>query len=186
MQPDLELSNFTGTNKEHHQSTILSQWFLRNLLIIQAKFHLPDNAINLLIKFLYAFFNIIWQFSPALKARVKSLPPMLYTMRKRTGLTNSFQTFVVCRRCLQIYEYSKCVNTLLHSSKHCTYVKYPNHPDRTRRQPCGSILLKSVELASGKTILYPFMVYCYKSLKHSLQNLLLNKEFYSNCQLWHN
>ena len=44
---------------------------------------------------------------------------------------------------------------------------------------CGSILLKSVELASGKTILYPFMVYCYKSLKHSLQNLLLNKEFYS-------
>ena len=86
MQPDLELPNFTGTNKEHHQSTILSQWFVRNLLIIQAKFHLPDNALNLLIKFLYAFFNIIGQFSPALKTLVKSLPPTLYTMRKRTGL----------------------------------------------------------------------------------------------------
>ena len=30
------------------------------------------------------------------------------------------------------------------------------------------------------------MVYCYRSLKHSLQNLLLSKEFYSNFQLWHN
>ena len=38
----------------------------------------------------------------------------------RAPLTNSFQTFVVCKRCLQIYEYSRCVNTLLHSSKHCT------------------------------------------------------------------
>ena len=47
MQPDTELPNFTGTNKEHHQITILSQWFVRcNLLIIQAKFHLPDNAFK--------------------------------------------------------------------------------------------------------------------------------------------
>ena len=123
IQPDLELPNFSGTNKEQHQNTILSQWVVRNLLIIQVKFHLPDNALNLLIKFLYAYFVILGQFYPALKALVKSFPPMLYAMRKKTGFTNSFQKLVVCKWCLQIYEYSRCVNTLLHSSKHCTYVK---------------------------------------------------------------
>ena len=156
------------------------------MLILQAKFYLPDNALDFLIKFLYAFFNVVGNLSPVIKTLAKALPPTLYTMRKKTIGLNSFQKLTVCKRCLRIYEYDKCVNRLSHSSKHCSYVKYPNHPHRTKRQPCGSILLKSVEFASGHTILYPFIIYCYKSLKDSLQNLLLNNEFYSNCQLWCN
>ena len=181
-----ELPSFSATT-EHYQSTVLSQWFMRYMLILQTQFYLPDNALDLLIKFLYAFFNVIGQFSSVIKALVKALPPTLYVMRKKTiGLKNSFQKLVVCKRCLHIYEYSKCINALSHSSRSCTYVKYPNHPHYTGRQPCGSILLKSVEFTSGQTILYPFMIYCYMSLKQSLQNLLLSNEFYSNCQLWHN
>lgn len=55
-----------------------------------------------------------------------------------------------------------------------------------KRNPCGTLLLKTVELKSGKELLYPFKLYSYKSVKDSLQCLLLRSGFYENCQLWRN
>jgi hypothetical protein len=46
------------------------------------------------------------------------------------------------------------------------------------------LLLKSVEFASGRKILYPIKVYAYRSLQQSLQSLLTDSNFYSNCQEW--
>ena len=170
----------------HHRSLALSQWFIRFLLNIRAKFYIPDNALNLLIKFIYAFITIISNLAPNIKYLVKELPSTLYTMRKKISLATSFKKFTVCTKCLQIYDYDQCIDrTILASrSKQCSYIKYPNHPYLSNRQPCANILLKSVEFASGNTILYPFMIYCYISLKDRLQSLLSNDEFYSNCQLW--
>lgn len=52
------------------------------------------------------------------------------------------------------------------------------------RKPCGSLLLKTVELAGGHTYFYPFMTYCYLNLDISLQMLLNKPGFYNNCELW--
>ena len=107
-------------------------------------------------------------------------------MHKTIGLPNSFKKFVVCIKCSSIYEYNHFINRAspIPASKCCTYIAYPNHTQSTRRQPCNAILLKPVEFTSGHTILYPRSVYCYRSLKDGLQDLLLNPEFVCNSQLW--
>lgn len=52
------------------------------------------------------------------------------------------------------------------------------------RQPCNTPLLKTVELASGKKILYPYLVYCYLGIESSLQPLLLMSDFLVECEKW--
>lgn len=52
------------------------------------------------------------------------------------------------------------------------------------RKNCDTLLLRTVELASGKIILYPFMTYCYMSLAASLEKLLQRPSFYSWCEEW--
>ena len=54
-----------------------------------------------------------------------------------------------------------------------------------QRQECGTSLLKTVELTSGKKILYPFLVYCYVSIPDSLQELL-RPTFVVECEQWRN
>jgi len=181
-----DLPNYTGTNIETDRSKILSQWYMRFILILQSKFHLPDKCIDFLLKFLYAFLSIIGNFSPMVKKIAQQLPPTLHIMKKKLGLPNKFMKYTVCRKCLSIYSYKECLNRVspTTSSKRCTYVPYPEHPHPRKRQPCNAALLKPVEFSSGNTKFYPHLVYCYKSLKESLQDLLLKSDFVSNCQLW--
>ena len=155
-------------------------------LILQAKFHLPDKSMDYLLKFLYTFLSIVGTFSSFIKILVQELPPTLHMMHKKVGLSKGFKKFIVCIKCLSIKEYNDCVNrtSLGTTSKCCTYIAYPCHPYRMQRQPYNTVLLKSIQFTSGRTVLYPYSIYCYKSLKDSLQELLLNVEFVSNCQLW--
>jgi hypothetical protein len=52
------------------------------------------------------------------------------------------------------------------------------------RSPCGTLLLKSVELASRKTYLYPFLMYCYLGLDVSLQSMFDRPNFFNDCEKW--
>ena len=45
-------------------------------------------------------------------------------------------------------------------------------------------ILKSVSLLSGKILLYLFKVYCYQSVKSSLQKFLLRPGFAEICEHW--
>ena len=46
--------------------------------------------------------------------------------------------------------------------------------------------MRSVKSPSGKSILLPFKRYCYRSLKKSLELLLIRDDFENNCEKWHN
>ena len=71
-------------------------------------------------------------------------------------------------------------------SKRCISVQYPNHPHASGQAPCNAPLLCSVALQNGKTLLYPFKSYCYRSIIVSLQSLLLRPGFLDACQQWRN
>ena len=45
-------------------------------------------------------------------------------------------------------------------------------------------MLKSVEVKSGKIFLYPYKIFCYKSLKLSLEELFMRPHFYDECEHW--
>ena len=66
-------------------------------------------------------------------------------------------------------------------SKSCSFKRFPSHPHINMRSACGTLLLKSVELA---TYLYPFLTYCYLGLDVSLQTLFDRPTFYNQCELW--
>lgn len=180
--------NFDGNSTQYHHSTILSQWLIGFLITLQMKFYFPDNALTLLLKFLSAFFTVLGNFSPLMDILSRTFPSSLHSLRKKISLEDSYAKYIVCPKCEQTYQYADCIDVVgsLRLSKRCTHVKFPNHPHMQKRNPCGTLLLKTVELKSGKELLYPFKLYSYKSVKDSLQCLLLRSGFYENCQLWRN
>ena len=66
------LPKYSSMNAEKQRSEILSKWFMRFILILQGKFYLPDKCIDFLLKFLYAFFSVLGNFSPIIKHLYKN------------------------------------------------------------------------------------------------------------------
>ena len=62
--------------------------------------------------------------------------------------------------------------------------RFPNHPQAQHRKPCGAVLMKNVKSSNGKVLLYPKLIYTYKSITESLQELLRNPGFSVKCEAW--
>ena len=63
-------------------------------------------------------------------------------------------------------------------SNKCVNISFPNHPQRRFRLPCNATLMKTVIGIDGKKIyLYPKKVYCSRSIKASIEELLKRPGF---------
>ena len=157
------------------------------MFILQAKYHVPNTAIDILVKFMFALFCVLGRFSPFVNIIQKSFPSSLHLMRKHYVQLQSFKKFPVCPKCNAIYHSTEdCIETVgsKRLSKRCTYVAFPDHPHQSRRTSCQALLLKQVQFVSGRKMLYPFKVYCYNGIKSTLQKLLLRPKFHVDCKLW--
>ena len=134
-------------------------WLSLYLLTLRAVFRLPDRAINLLFRFLKLFLTVIGIFSSQCKEIASCFPKSLYRAIKESGLQqkNTFTKYVVCRKCHKLYILEGCIDKIgstLHG-KTCTHKRFPNHPQVRMRRPCGTLLVKSVEVATGRSVFYP-------------------------------
>ena len=57
--------------------------------------------------------------------------------------------------------------------------EFPNRPHRRLRVKCNYPLLKSVELSTGKRVLYPLLAYCYLGLENSILSLFRQAHMYA-------
>ena len=179
------LPHFENISTDSRRSSVLSRWLIGFLLILQMKFSLPDRALDLLVKFLHAFFSVVGNFAAFVGLLANVFPASVYTMCRCVQYCDTFSKFVVCPKCCTTYPYKECITG--GSRSICSFVRYPRHPLSHQRKPYGALLVRVVGLFnSGQSILYHFKVYCYKSLKESLQTLLMHPGFYSECQLWRN
>ena len=98
---------------------------------------------------------------------------------------NDYVEYMVCPKCNSLYDQSECVidRRKKKESKRCTHVMFPNHPHRSKRNPCNEILLKRVKIGS-QYILIPRKVYVYCSVQQSLKNLARRKDFLNKCDSW--
>ena len=114
----------------------------------------------------------------------EGIPSSVHKLWKLKGAC--VQRFVVCRKCYQTYDFQDCIDICgtLRSSKKCSYQRFPNHPHVHGQAQCGSTLLKTVELISGRKVLYPFLMYCYLGLENSIQPLLMSALFVNACEQW--
>ena len=174
-----------GEESEDSTMCALSRWLLVFLVHLQAQFHLSDGILGALLRFLKAFFRVLGRFSSLCAGITQNVPSSLYKLSHSYGpLRNSFRRYVVCKKChsISIKIVEGCGNHL--RSKCCSYQAFPNHRQCQMRAACATPLLKSVELASQRKILYPFMTYCYFGLECSLQSLLLIPGLALACEQW--
>ena len=153
---------------------------------LQAQHYIPEVAIDKLFSFLCVFFKVIGRFSPFVALLAKKLPTSSQDARTNLGLVREYKKFVVCPKCWKLFSFEDSIEECgsIRSTKHCNFVAYPNHTQRARRTPCNADLLKKVELASGKNILHPYKMFCYRSLKSTLQDFLQRPDFQKECEHW--
>ena len=132
-----------------------------------------------------AFLSVLGQFNTVASTVAQCLPSSLYMAGKLENELR-FRKYVVCRKCHKIYHMAECIegHGSTQISKHCAFKAFPLHPHHSMRSSCGTLLLKTVELAGGRTYLYPFLSYCYVGLDQSLQLLLNRPDFVNQCEQW--
>ena len=175
-------TDFTSSS-ETVESLSLARWIILFLMFIQATHKLSNTVISVLLKFFHTFLALLGQSSTLAMDISRNLPSSLYTASRLENRPN-FRRYVVCRRCHKIYYIKECCDSCTQTVKTCSFIAYPSHPHRSMQRSCGTALLKTVELANGKTYFYPFLTYCYIGLDQSLQQILDRPDMYSLCEVW--
>ena len=129
----------------------------------------------------YLFWQVLGHCVPDI---AKAFPSSLYMARKVMYEKIKITRYVVCRKCFSIYKFKDCIEGSGRSikSKLCPHRRFP-HPF-PRFRACQCVILKSVELAGRKTILYPYLTYCYLGLDISIQNLMCRANYDTLCEHW--
>ena len=181
--PSMQQSS-VSRSEEDRKMCAIALWMKAFLYHLRRSYGLTDAVTSVLLKFLAVLFSVLGLVSHPCSVIAKNLPSSVYMLQQtHSSKLNKFLRYVVCRKCDSVYKIKDC-KEVWNASKKCQHVFFPNHPQVRIRLPCGSVLLKTVELASGRTILYPHLTYCYLSIKESLQNLLLRPSFVNDCERW--
>jgi len=123
--------------------------FLFFLLFWQSFFKVSITAFTALLRFLKQFIHILGKafVSPQLEEFSSAIPIRYEDVLLHTGVSsNDFIEYVVCPSCHSVYDFQDCIESVGREKrpKTCSHVPYPNHPHRSRRQPCGASLIKTV------------------------------------------
>ena len=160
------------------------------ILFWQVVFHVSDSSVAALVLFFHHFFRVLSSIernSAIISALADSWPKSISSIYKSLGVDKmDFTQYVVCPKCDSIYDYNDCIITRSDGSKvskTCKHRPFPQHRYRSKRKPCGAILLQSVK-GKKDTSLRPWKVYCYRSLISSLIQILSKPQILSLCEQW--
>ena len=174
---DTDLNNCTEAEKG------VSHLYLFFILMFQTLFHVSDAAVNVLLSFFMLFLQKLAKLFQCKKLEgfATKLPCKVGQARVITNSgRNDFTRYVCCPICSSLYLWNQSVPT----PSNCTKVAYPNHTQVQHRRPCGSLLCKRVKTLTGKIISRPILVYCYKSVIESLQEMVERPGFIDKCEQW--
>ena len=150
--------------------------------------NLSDAAVSALFCFLKRILDLLARLAQCktLKQVSELLPRSLYMVRKYFGVNrDDFEKFIVCPKCSSCYKPEDCAHTLSNGKKkgaRCTFVEFPHHPRKTQRKPCRASLLKAVRSKHEQLILKAKRVFCYRSVKKTLQEFLKRPGFSDKCE----
>ena len=159
----------------------LVTWLVAFSLLLQARFHIRSFVLEIIMKFLKVFFLTVGKVYGAFSAIGNSLPGSLYLAREHCGIdSNTFKIYCVCKRCHHVWILSDCIESN-QIAKLCSFIPLSAARHQNR---CGGVLLKTVELASGKKMFYPLHTFCYVDVRTPLQLLLYQEEFVASLDHW--
>ena len=168
-----------GIESVHHPTSEVSSiltlvGFLCTFLFSwQAVFRISDGALNVMFKFFRLLLEKISNFNGSVHLKILSqhFPSSVVLARKvQSSNHESFSKYVVCQRCYTTYQFEDCLKK--DGVNKCTFVRFPRHPQKRMRVPCGCSLLKVAKTASGKHISSPLKVFCYRSIIQSVNQIV--------------
>ena len=125
---------------------------------------------------------------------VPSLSSQLYLPQSIPGCysylqinSDPYKEYTVCSTCQMLYDQK--VQTLVtrvgtsYQSVACSFVEFPNHPQRRYRLPCNTVLLNSIK-RRNEYVFRPKKIYYYYGLKAALCTLVKRLNFLDICNLW--
>ena len=178
--------------QNHSPQVKLIEAYLMFLFLWQTTFRLSDVGITVLLGFVATFVLLLARTFglQALKEFASHLPRTVHAARKLLGRgQDSFTKWVCCPSCSSLYRIEECMVSLpdgSKSSRRCSYIQFPDHPQVCRRKPCDTLLMKTVRTSTGTTYLYPRQMYCYNSLVRSLKERVHQTGFIDKCEAWRN
>jgi hypothetical protein len=148
-------------------------WILLWIFKYQARFRLPDVAIDSLIKF---FQQIL---KDADRIRFQSFPSSSYTARKLLRIGKRSKTYAVCPSCNTLYNTAEVV---AEEGFKCTHVEFPM---QSKRKFCGT------ELTVQNPLTYenkrrPKLLFPLPNLKIQINSLYQRPEFEQQLRKWTN
>ena len=176
---DME-SAFDTTNIAEYQekpksdSNLLMEALVQSLCRFQAIYYISDAAVTYLLKCLTVFFGTL---KNLFNIELPYFPESIYGIKIIMQYKEKFDKLVVCIKCNCVYSFEDCILTE-GVSKYCMFKQF------VRSQHCNTLLLKTVEISTGKKLLYPYKVYCYQSLIEQLKNRYNTPGFAAQCEQW--
>ncbi|EXX58557.1 hypothetical protein RirG_196880 [Rhizophagus irregularis DAOM 197198w] len=151
----------------------VDSWILIWIFKYQARFRLPDVAIDSLVKF---FQQLLMD---ADKTRFKDFLTSLYTASKLLQIGKQSKTYTVCPSCNTLYNTAEVV---AEERFNCTHVEFPMQP---KRKPCGMELTEQVLLGDGHKR-QPKLLFPLPSLKMQINSLYQRLGFQQQLRKWTN
>ena len=189
--PPLNSTNLLQSTTSYSKTaTSLVKWIMIFVFFLRFKYSISNAVTTVILKFFKTLFTILGRFNELCKKIADVFPGTLHLVRTaEQGLqVNHILRYVVCPQCYSIYQQEKCTNERPGDrqliSKLCSFRRFPMHRQMRMRQQCGAKLMRSVETPSGNRFLYPYLSYCYLSLKQSIRNLLQRDQFVTECEQW--
>lgn len=186
--------NTTNENEsmQSRKSSLLSTSLVKLIVMFimtwKIMHNLPDAAVSIVFCFLKRLLELFSRLFNCSRLKLVSdlLPQSLYMIRNFLGENrDDFENFIVCPKCSSCYKPEECVRTLANGQKkddHCSFVEFPHHLQRARTKPCGASLFKATRSKHGELILKAKRVFCYRSVKKSLQEFLKRPRFAEKCE----
>lgn len=169
-----------GHNIEQTYVGAIARWTVLFVSSWSIHFNISATAVGYLLAFLHALLAACGIFSPYLLALSGIIPKSIYTLRKSQDLLqDDFTKYIVCPHCYSTYRFSD-----VEDIKVCSFVEYPNHPQRKFRQQCNTPLFREITLRDEKRHLYPIKIFPYRSIRQTLSEFLKRPGFQQKCELW--
>ena len=170
-----------NSNSEQDKTSISIVWWIMLFInVFQTLHFIPDRAIAWLLKFIYVLLRFLGAYSPIIARASEIFPSTLYLRDKYSVWKNNFKRYVVCKECHTLYNYEDCIEQSGTGTRAKTKAKACSH--RSFSRICGGSLLKEVASLSGNIKLYPYRVFCYKSVIDTMQGLLNRAGFADACE----
>lgn len=162
------------------------------LLTLKRVYSLSESCVKALLLLMAVLIRIVGTAFGAKNDDIKSFlaifPTSEYSLRSIADINKGyrFKQYICFPTCYKIYPELRDWTIYSHSKPDdflCDNVAYPRHPQTSRRNKCGRILLKRFNTGLS-TFLRPVKVYPYRSLVSSLTDLLTRPDILQLCNQW--